>query len=205
MPPWTGPDEDQQIVGSFETRFNCPDAGALLNWAVSCVRSLHYLDDLDRVFDASHAVVSGHAPQVVDVSHARWATGTCITSLDLCAAALGRAFCSPRKEYEHDLRDFQKDDKGKHVRLREKLPLSAMEWCDSVFADPRYKHILNARNCLTHKRLPRQYKTLIPNGPPQRLTLDLGSKNMSIREIVENARDVANRHVVRLIQMLPQL
>jgi hypothetical protein len=55
--------------------------------------SLHYLVDLDAhlISDPPNAEVLGHAWDMVDRSHARWATTVAITALDLCASALAHA------------------------------------------------------------------------------------------------------------------
>jgi len=94
MPPFIWTSEPTELIQSFETRHKNPLAGALFGWAAWAVESLHYLDDIDRAYDTSHKVIGAHRPDVVDVAHARWATGTCITALDLCAAGLGRSFCA---------------------------------------------------------------------------------------------------------------
>src|SRR6266481_6554674 len=94
------------LIQTFEDRHRNPDAGALLLWAAWCIDCLYYLDDVDYAYDSSHRAVGGHQPQVVDIAHARWATGTCITALDLCAAALGRTFCGHNGPYELALRHF---------------------------------------------------------------------------------------------------
>ncbi|MGH7183392.1 MAG: hypothetical protein ACREJN_15640 [Nitrospiraceae bacterium] len=87
MPPFTWTIEPTGLIQAFERRHNNPSASALFTWAVRAVESLHYLDDIDRAYDVSHMVTGAHRPDVVDVAHARWATGTCITALDLCAQA----------------------------------------------------------------------------------------------------------------------
>ncbi len=205
MPQWTWPDKAHEAVSSFETRHAHPDAGALLMWAMSCVRSLHYLDDLDRAYDVSNAVAGGHVPDVVDVAHARWATGTCVTALDLCGAGLGRALCGHNSGQELDLGDFKrKEECPKNVRLRAALPPAGLQWCESVFSDADYQLVRNARNWLTHSRLTRHF-TLKANGPPQRLTLELKSKRIGVRELVERARDVSTKHVALLVALLPKL
>ena len=106
MPCYTWAADPNNIISGFETRHAQPDSGALLAWAVLSVESLHYLADIDQDYEVSHQVVGGHSRDIVDVAHARWATGTCITSLDLCAAALGRTFCGHKSSHELALPDF---------------------------------------------------------------------------------------------------
>ena len=101
------------LIQSFETRHTNPSAGALFAWAASTMESLHYLDDIDRVYDTSHTVVGAHHADVVDVAHARWATSTCITALDLCAAGLGRSFCAHSGPRERDLACFDSNQPSK--------------------------------------------------------------------------------------------
>lgn len=71
------------------------DAQARLSFAIECMDGSHYLVDLDEHLVSSDAAtdVLGHHWQVVDMAHVRWPTGTAISALDLCAAALGRLYC----------------------------------------------------------------------------------------------------------------
>src|SRR4051794_7528585 len=94
MPPlsWAA-NNPVELIQSFErSRDQMGEAAALFTWAVWTTESLHYLDDIDRAYD-SDPPTEGQSRDVIDVTHARWATGTAATALDLCAAGLGRAFC----------------------------------------------------------------------------------------------------------------
>jgi hypothetical protein len=160
-------------IKRFEARHNKPDAGALFAWAAWAVDCLHYLDDVDRAFDVSLAPVGGHKPDVVDAAHARWATSTCITALDLCAAALARAFCGHKGLLELGLRDFDttaNQSSRKLTRLSE-LPPATKQWVSDLLADPDYEAVKTARNSLTHSRVKRHF-TLHTSAPPQRLQLE---------------------------------
>jgi hypothetical protein len=195
VPPHNWQVDPSKAIQQFEARHHNPDAGARFMWAVSAVDSLHYLDDLDRAFDKSYMPIAGHHPDVIDIAHARWATGTSITALDLCAAGLGRAFCGQRGTYELDIENI----KG---RCKTRLPKDAQKWIDSVLADLQYSQVAEARRYLTHSRVPRH---LFEGGPPKRLSLQLGSAQLSVRDLIEYARDVATRHVSDFLQILPQL
>src|SRR5438874_9903263 len=94
MPACHWPEDPMHVIAQFEARHGNSESGALLLFAVWAVESLYYLGDLDQRLDPSQATIGEHSADVVDVAHARWATGTCITALDLCAAALGRALCA---------------------------------------------------------------------------------------------------------------
>src|SRR5438874_2591579 len=120
-----------ETIREFETRHagHDPETGALLQHACMAVESLYYLDELDQAFDVSRtAAVGEYDPALVDVSHSRWATGTSVTALDLCAAALGRAFCRRRET------DGELDLLGLKGR-RDSLPALAQGWLDSVLRD----------------------------------------------------------------------
>jgi hypothetical protein len=56
-------------------------------WARHSVDALWWLADLDEsAFAASRAKLGSHNPDIVDIAHARWATATAKTAIDLCAA-----------------------------------------------------------------------------------------------------------------------
>lgn len=206
MPPYNWPKEPVDIIQKFEIRHSHPDAGALFAWAVSAVECLHYLDDVDRAFDVSQTNAAGHRPDVVDVAHARWATGTCITALDLCAAGLGRALCGHTGARELDLGDFDPSGKpSRQIRARRAwLPLKAQQWLDNVLADPDYKAVKSARDWLTHSRLKRHF-VLSAGGPPQRLSLELPPNKLPVRQLIEMTRDLATRRVSDFLKILPHL
>lgn len=73
MPPFIWQTDPTVVVTAFEKRHHNPEAGALLAWAAWTVDGLRYLDDIDRAFDGTRTSVGLHRPDVVDVSHARWA------------------------------------------------------------------------------------------------------------------------------------
>ncbi len=169
MPACHWRNDPVQDIAQFEARHGNPESGALLLFAVSAVDSLYYLGDVDRAIDPSQATVGDHVADVVDVAHARWATGTCITALDLCAAALGRALCAQTGTRELDIGDFDPDPERtqkRAARLRANLPVQARRWIDNVLADPGYKQIKAARDSLTHARVSRHFTV-----PRQRLRL----------------------------------
>jgi len=199
MPPLNWRVDPTDLIQSFEARHQNPASGALFFWAVSSVESLHYLNDIDRTYDTFHATIGDHNPDVVDAAHARWATATSITALDLCAAGLGRAFCQQQGTYELGLPGFAPGSD-----LRKQLPSLARKWVDAVRADPQYKIIKQSRDYLTHSRIPRHF-TLAAGGPPQRLELELDGTKVGVRQLIEDARDCATRHVSEFMEKLPQL
>jgi len=105
MPAFSWPIDPSPPISDFEQRHANAEAGALLQWARLSVEALYYLDDIDAAFGVT-LLVPGQKTQVVELAHARWATGTCITALDLTAAALGRALGRHTGDRELDLRSF---------------------------------------------------------------------------------------------------
>jgi hypothetical protein len=204
MPPYIWLNDPIELIQKFENRHKHPDAGALIAWGVWAVECLHYLDDVDLAFEASQLMVAGHKPDIVDVAHARWATGTCITALDLCAASLGRAICGHTGPREFDLSYFDPAGKAstKIQARRAQLPLAAKQWVDSVLADPDYNEVKSARDWLTHSRLKRHLFVGAP-GPPQRLSLELPSNKLPVRKLIQMTRDLATRHVSDFLQIVP--
>ena len=212
MPPCNWPTNPIHLVASFETRHKNPDAGALLAWAVWSVDCLYYLDDIDQAYDSSRVVPGNHRPDVVDVAHARWATGTCITGLDLCGAAFGRVFCGRKGQHELALADFGEPTKRTDVerakgmkRRRAQLPRLGRRWLNKVFADRRYKEIKRARNWLTHSRMTRHFTLATGHRNNPRLQLGLPKTKVDIRQLILAARDMATEHVLALLAILPQL
>jgi len=137
---------------------------------------------------------------MVDVAHARWATSTCITSLDLCAAAFGRVFCGRRTRPELALGAFDPASKSKGApSLRAKLPPAALAWTKAVFSDPQYAEIKLARNSLTHGRLLRHF------GLSSRIHLEVGARKIEVSEVIEASRDLSARHISSLFSILPAL
>ena len=207
MPPLTWPSEPSAAILDFERRHPAPDAGALLLFATTSVEALHYLYDLDSQYDSTRALTGAHNPDVVDVAHARWATGTAITALDLVAAAFGRALGGHAGPKELDLRQFGFASPPKAVRQAiAAIPSPARNWIDRVRADPEYSLIKSARDALTHRRLARHFHaSLGTTGPSRRIDLQIGSDKVAVQTVVQRARDLATHHVLDLVQLLPTL
>jgi hypothetical protein len=134
-------------------------ASARISFAVECVNGLHYLSDIDGQLvplDAATDVL-GHNWQVVDMAHVRWAAGSAITALDLCAAALGRLYCGVSGEDARDL-DLEGIKRREHRDVLRAAPGDPAEWAARVRGDRRYSDLLDLRHQLTHRVRPRHYK-----------------------------------------------
>jgi hypothetical protein len=204
MPPYKWPVEIVPLVQQFETRHKDAEAGALVLNAVWTVDSLYYLKDLDSTHDLSQETIIGHRPDVVDVAHARWATGACITALDLCAAALGRVFCGHTGPRQLAIRHFdpngRPNEKGNRDARRARLLSPATAWIDGICDDADYKTIKATRDFLTHARLRRHFTM-----PRQRLRLQVQDVLIDVPNVIERAKNVATRHVAALLGILPTL
>jgi len=89
--------------------------------------------------------------------------------------------------------------------LRTRLPAAALKWIDAVRSDVNYRKIKEARRWLTHSRLTRHFKLNVGEARPSRLELKVGDDQLGIRSLIELARDVASRHVTKLIEELSKL
>jgi hypothetical protein len=180
--------------------------------AIWTVDSLHYLADLDAAIPARPAaLVGGHDAMVVDIAHARWATGSAITALDLCAGALARRCHLPQRPYEYDLRDLGSSGSGpiRSGRSFSHLTPAAQRWVSDVEADADYSRILHLRYPLVHAHLRRHVSLELVVGKGVR-----GSRTAFVRRneadsnaistplAVTLARDVATRHVEALAMLV---
>lgn len=202
IPLWSKPPID--VVQDFEARQSGRGpVGALIVWAVWAVESLYYLEDLAYKNDAGLSLVGVHSPEIRDIAHARWATGTSITSLDLCAAALGRECCKWVKSRELDLRDFDpaRTNKDIIVRRRALLPATALAWINGVFSDVRYKEIHGARNPLTHSRLIRNLHT----NHPTKFVIRATGNSFAANDLVILGKNLAKDHVNSFLAVVEKL
>lgn len=206
MPPFTWPTDPVSIIAAFEGRHAAPEAGALLIWAVSAVDALYYLADIDAFYDSSRSALGTHHPDVIDVAHARWAAGTTMTALDLCAAALGRAICKHSKERELDLGSFEADRRGERALFTKLEKEAVVQWLEGVLDDPKFAELKDARNALTHRKLARHFSVSVGSSQQdERLKLQIGANQVRVSDLVVEVRDLATTHVAALIQILPNL
>jgi hypothetical protein len=201
MPPVSWPTDPSSAVVAFEKLHSDSEAGALLPWACSSVEALDYLADFDAAYEASRIVPGGHPAHVVDVAHARWATSTCITALDLGTASLARALGGHPGPKELDLGNFSAAKPSKAVvAVVASMPPLAMNWIRAVIADPAFVEMKEARDALTHRRLRRHLYL-----SKRRLDLQVGTQRLPVRQLIENAHDLAIRHITDLLTLLPVL
>jgi len=201
------------VVQWFEARHGQTPLSNLVMWATWAIEGLHYLDHLDQIQAAYPAPIQGHPADVIDIAHVRWATGTAITALDLCAGALGRFCCGWTKPQELDLRDFDPAKKEKMAKKqRAKLPSAALAWVDEVLADGRYIDIQDARNPFTHSWLRRRLSRGGPGGHAERTQFvvqahqpDQPDRVYGARALVTLARDLGTSHVDAFVSVVATL
>ena len=143
MPPHSWVTAPMTFAQRLEAKVPAPDprreASALIVHATWAVDALHYQVDLDAMSLAQKSL--GHDPDSTSLAHMRWASGTAVTALDLCAAALGRFYCGVSGPHEFDIRSFDATGKNPAPKLAEmaKLPSGGQAWIGAVIADPRYR------------------------------------------------------------------
>lgn len=208
MPAMSWAKNPVSVAQAYEARHGQTPLSPLFMWAVWAVDGLHYLDDVDASQANYPNSVGAHHPDIIDIAHVRWATGTAITALDLCAAALGRICCGWNKKNELDLRDFDPQAKPRvATTFRSALPASMLTWVDSVLADARYKNIQGARNPLTHASMSR-HLSRGGNGGHQsrtRFTILKTNSQFGARNLVTDSKDLASDHVNAFLQVVDTL
>jgi hypothetical protein len=193
MPAHVWPQDPVAAAGAHLDARN-PQAGACLLWAKEAVDGLHYLTDLEDDLPSDALLPNGHHATVVHITHARWAVGTAMTALDLCAAAVGFLYLPARpggKFY-----DF-----GQLLSLRRQDPTmpcqGVSDWVGAVITDPKYAGVEQARQHLTHRMMNRHFKIGL-GGPVQTAEstgLSVGTSETSAREMVHEATMLATTWV----------
>ena len=156
------------------------DAGWLARGARESVDSIRYLIDLDGhvMRDPPECFTLGHPWEVVERSHARWATATSITAVDVAAACLARLYCPPRQDgRDVDLHGIVKKDNAAH------LPAPAVAWAQKARTDPRYNELVEIRHRFLHRVHPTQ-GYLVSQNPLQRMALVV-PRTMKLRDGLE--------------------
>lgn len=218
MPPIQWPPTTQSAIELLSSRN--ADASSCVLWATSAVDGLAYLDDLDVVLDSSARFATGHDALVVDVAHARWAAGTAMTALDLCAAAIGFLYL-PARTWYYDMGDILEalDRAIKAAttssswagRLGWPPRKGVRQWIVGVRGDPDageptdpdYALIKAVRDPLTHRTLARNIGITLGGGPERmdrtKLKVDGQPDPVPVHVVVDTATQLAARHVGRFV------
>ncbi len=173
-----------EVVSDFHIRNQDLGISPFVVWAASTAEGLMYLADMDSlVTQLLNDNLLNHSSIVVDESHARWAAGSAVTAVDLCAAALGKQYCGNTGNHELDMRKFDQSI-AKNTSRRNQLPTQFLHWVDKYTADQRYQEIQPARNHFTHKWLSRHIQ-------PGRTAFRI-STNHNFKSADDIVRDSAN-------------
>jgi hypothetical protein len=218
MPPIQWPPTTQSALELLSSRNT--NASSCLLWAISAVDALAYLDDLDLALDEGTRLAIGHDALVVDVAHARWAAGTAMTALDLCAATIGFVYLPPRRGGRYY-------DMGNILAALDKAIRAAAtsdpssqgpgwpprqgvrRWIVDLTGDPPaavpvdddYALIRAVRNPLTHRTLARHLGITVGSGPNRvdrtMVKVDGQADPIPVHVVVDAATRLAARHVRR--------
>jgi hypothetical protein len=205
MPSHKWSQEPGDVIAAFEKKYCKPDGTALLAWAFMCCDTLYYLDHLDSAPTLYSANSFTFHQDFVDIAHARWATVTAITALDVAFAGLARTLGRYHGNLELDLRDYQNPNRVSRPILQH-LPVVVRNWLHNLTADTNYKLILGLRNALVHRRIPRRlFINVGGTHPGKRLELMIGSTSLPTDRVVAIARELATKHLGDLLVILPTL
>jgi hypothetical protein len=180
-------------------------AASCLTWAVAAVDSLHYLQDLDAALPGTRLLPGGHDALTVDLAHARWAAGTAMTALDLCAAAIGHLYRLLRG-------DGQYHDMGSITRAIKKAKPAdrarASGWINPALADPDFGVVQAVRHPLTHRTVARHLSVTVGAGEQRvgRTLLEVAGlpAPLPVHELVRRSRGLATRHVGHFVGRVGQ-
>ena len=197
-------------IGGITNAWPRPEDGALIGWAMWAADGLHHLLDLDdRTFGVWPRQLHGYPEEAVDLAHVRWASASAITTLDLCAATIGRRRYARRPHgNEYSLRDF--DPKRRHKQAAQsrlgQLTTAERQWVNVATTDEDYATALNARNPMIHGRLKRTvYGSTRPPRPHEdRTGFPVGSEGTIVdsRPLIELCSEVATRHLESFLALI---
>ena len=161
------------------------------------VEGIDHLADMHEWLFADRRRLGRHHGDVVELAHARWATGSAITALDLCAGALARLHCGWTKDKLPDVRSLDPNEQKHGTQLYDRLPQPAQKWVDKVVGDRDYRVVLDARNPFTHSRLGRTISVGNQLGVRSgRTAFHLPRTTQPVStDLIRNARKLSARHV----------
>jgi hypothetical protein len=172
---------------------------AYYEWAREAVEGLQWLVHVDdEAFGGDRAPLAGFSADAIDAAHIRWAAGTAITAIDLCATALAA------RHEDHKLFDRKALALDRDYKRLLALPLTPDEqaWLEAVKNDPDYEIVRRARHPLTHGLLVRTayIRMRPPTGHAERSAFELVrgqpvTDRPHARDLILNAYSLADRHV----------
>jgi hypothetical protein len=130
------------------------DSSAIAMWAVWTVDSLYYLEEVVESVRTGPNFYAPHNPSTKAVAHLRWAAGSAITSIDLCAAVAARELGIWTGGNEFNARQLVSK---RSEPLASSWPSQMLGWIDRLKSDVNYPIILAARHPLTRSINPSLY------------------------------------------------
>ena len=167
MPAFIWPIPPVSAAATFDRRST--DASSCLIFASEAVDGLHYLSDIDNSLPGDAVLDGNHKATIAHVTHARWAAGTAMTALDLCAACIGFLHLpAPRNRRFYDIgRLTQEQQKPQDQRRFDLANVpGALAWLNGVTSDGDYTLVQEVRDLLTHRSTARHFYVGV-GGPTQ--------------------------------------
>lgn len=198
MPPAVWSVDPGPLLNSLGDRSQ--DAVSSLLFAKWAVDELHYLADLDQRFFVGGWRDSRYSPDLIDIAHTRWATGSAMTALDLVAAAIGWLHL-PRlpggKVY--DLHSFSRSG----GRVAKPTCTGCTAWLTGALSGSGW--LKAVRDDLVHQTVNRALAARAGENPddirPDR-TKVLAHGNKRVDQVIRDCRTLAHREVSAFFQAI---
>jgi len=166
-------------------------------WAAWTVDSLYYLEEVVETDRAGPNFYTPHNPATKAVAHLRWAAGSSITAIDLCAAVIARELGLWTSGNEFDARQLARTRNSISAAELALWPPEIVGWLDNLTTDPEYQIIRDSRRPLTHSRLIRHFTTA-----DRSIRVDVGGARYTTEELMILAREFATRHVEAFLMVV---
>jgi hypothetical protein len=177
---------------------------------------MDYLTEIDARRPGDYPDQSHRA---VDLSHARWATVDAVTSIDLCAAALGRMHCGYPDKNGWEMA-FGRAQGNATLLARP----DCRQWIQAVQNDAQYDQVADLRHALVHRTARRRIDVAlrplgpitavrgqprivggIPRSSRVRLHVSNPAEEIAVEQLVPQCRDLARRHVDAFLSAVDRL
>ena len=193
-----------QAAIEYERRSSTPgqraEAGALIMWAAWTVDSLYYLEEIVEADRDGPNFFAPHNPATKAVAHLRWAAGSSITAIDLCAAVAARELGLRASGNEFDARKLESKRIDLPANTVSGWPNEIRNWLVGLIGDPDYPIVLGSRHPLTHRRLIRHFTTA-----DRSIRVDIGRARYTTDELILRARKLATRQVESFLGVVAAL
>ena len=201
MSVYSWPKDPIRTLQGFEARALSQgargDHSALVIWAVWTVDSLFYLEEIVNADRTDLSLYAPHNPATKAVAHLRWAAGSAITAIDLCAAVAARELGLWTGGNEFDARKLVNKRNDLPAVVVGGWPPDILRWLEDLTMDPDYPIILGARHPLTHARVIRHFTTA-----DRSIRIDMGGTLYTTDELIVLARKLATKQVEAFLDVV---